>query len=110
EALDVQGHVVITTPFHGYWKNLAIAATGKLDQHWRPLDYGHVKFFSEKSLGNLASQSGFRVLQWTRAGRIPAFAASMILTAQPVAVVQQSPSVWPRCGLLGGSAEVGPLR
>jgi 2-polyprenyl-3-methyl-5-hydroxy-6-metoxy-1,4-benzoquinol methylase len=83
EALGSHGHAIITTPFHGYWKNLAMATTGRLERHWQPLDYGHVKFFSEHSLGNLAQQCGFRVVGFTRAGRIAPFAASMILTARP---------------------------
>jgi 2-polyprenyl-6-hydroxyphenyl methylase/3-demethylubiquinone-9 3-methyltransferase len=36
----------VTTPYHGYVKNLALAVTGQLDRHWQPWrDGGHIKFF-----------------------------------------------------------------
>lgn len=28
------GFLVISTPFHGFWKNLLLAATGRLDRHF----------------------------------------------------------------------------
>ena len=90
EALADGGYLIVTTPFHGYWKNLALAVTGKLERHWQPTDFGHVKFFSETSLGALAEASGFRVVKWDRAGRTAPFAASMVLTARPVDVPDRS--------------------
>lgn len=33
ESLDPGGRLIVTTPHHGYWKNLALAATGK----WTPI-------------------------------------------------------------------------
>jgi 2-polyprenyl-6-hydroxyphenyl methylase/3-demethylubiquinone-9 3-methyltransferase len=62
----------VTTPFHGYYKNLALAITGKYDKHWHPLrDYGHVKFFSHKTLSALFEEQGFAVRNYVRVGRIP---------------------------------------
>ena len=52
EALGDGGRLVVTTPYHGYAKNLALAVFGQFDQHWVPLsDYGHIKFFSKATLG-----------------------------------------------------------
>jgi 2-polyprenyl-3-methyl-5-hydroxy-6-metoxy-1,4-benzoquinol methylase len=80
EALRPGGILIVTTPFHGYWKNLALALTNKFDQHWHPLrDYGHVKFFSRETLTGLFAERGVRVDRFARVGRIPAFAKSMIL-------------------------------
>src|SRR4051794_25822190 len=44
-ALLAPGGVgLISTPYHGYLKNLALAAAGKFDSHFDPLwDGGHVK-------------------------------------------------------------------
>ena len=82
EALGDSGMVVLTTPYHGYWKNLAIAVTGRFDNHWPPLsDYGHIKFFSERTLGELCRECGFEPVRWSRAGRIRPLAGSMIVTA-----------------------------
>jgi 2-polyprenyl-6-hydroxyphenyl methylase/3-demethylubiquinone-9 3-methyltransferase len=76
------GLAVISTPFHGYWKNLAIALAGKCDSHWSPLwDGGHIKFWSEDTLRALLVESGFADIGFRRVGRIPAFAKSMIAIA-----------------------------
>jgi 2-polyprenyl-3-methyl-5-hydroxy-6-metoxy-1,4-benzoquinol methylase len=83
EALGGVGHVVVTTPYHGYLKNLALAATNKFDSHWQTLsDFGHIRFFSEATLGAMARSSGFEPIAWSRAGRFPALAATMVMTAK----------------------------
>jgi 2-polyprenyl-6-hydroxyphenyl methylase/3-demethylubiquinone-9 3-methyltransferase len=83
EGLVGCGHTVITTPYHGYWKNLALALSGKFDHHWSSqADFGHIKFFSEHTLGELMLECGFTPDGFTRVGRIPSFAASMIMTGQ----------------------------
>ena len=51
---------VLSTPYHGYWKNLALAVAGKWDGHLTALwDGGHVKFFSIHTLGELLPEAGF---------------------------------------------------
>lgn len=80
EALKPNGYLLVTTPYHGYLKNVALALAGKFDSHWHPLrDYGHVKFFSEKTLRLLFEEQGFRVDYFTRVGRIGPFARSMVM-------------------------------
>ena len=39
-ALREGGYLVITTPYHGYIKNLALSLFGKWDTHHTPLWYG----------------------------------------------------------------------
>lgn len=80
EALAPGGRFIVSTPYHGYWKNLALAVSGKFDQHWHPLrDYGHVKFFSVATLSRMFEEEGFHVLDCARVGRVPWLARSMIL-------------------------------
>lgn len=80
EALKPNGYLVITTPYHGYFKNLALAITNSFDMHWHPLrDFGHIKFFSKKTLTQLFDEQGFEVIEFKRVGRIPIFAKSMIV-------------------------------
>jgi 2-polyprenyl-3-methyl-5-hydroxy-6-metoxy-1,4-benzoquinol methylase len=78
----VDGVAIVSTPYHGYWKNLALALSGKLDTHFTALwDYGHIKFWSVKTLGILLTEAGFRDLRFYRVGRLPLFAKSMIVVA-----------------------------
>lgn len=80
EALRPGGVMIVTTPYHGYWKNLALALVNKFDRHWHPLrDYGHVKFFSRETLTELFGERGLQVDRFARVGRIPALAKSMIV-------------------------------
>ena len=70
---------IISTPYHGYLKNLALALSGKLDSHFTVLwDGGHIKFFSAATLTQLLLETGFERPQIYRVGRIPPLAKSMI--------------------------------
>jgi 2-polyprenyl-3-methyl-5-hydroxy-6-metoxy-1,4-benzoquinol methylase len=70
---------VLSTPYHGYWKNLALAVAGKWDDHLTALwEGGHIKFFSIATLGKLLAESGFNDVRFVRVGRIPPLAKSMI--------------------------------
>jgi 2-polyprenyl-6-hydroxyphenyl methylase/3-demethylubiquinone-9 3-methyltransferase len=80
-ALREGGMLLVTTPYHGYLKNLALALAGKFDEHWAPLrDYGHVKFFSRATLTQLFEEFGYGDVRYRSAGRIPALAKSMVVS------------------------------
>jgi 2-polyprenyl-3-methyl-5-hydroxy-6-metoxy-1,4-benzoquinol methylase len=82
-ALRPGGTVILTTPYHGYLKNIALSLFGQWDQHHHPeREGGHIKFFSEKSLGHLLTGNGFGHLVFRNAGRLPWFWKSMICRAQ----------------------------
>jgi 2-polyprenyl-3-methyl-5-hydroxy-6-metoxy-1,4-benzoquinol methylase len=79
DLVEDDGVAIISTPYHGYLKNLALAATGRFDAHFTALwDYGHIKFWSRRTLGLLLSEAGFRDVRFERVGRIPPLAKSMI--------------------------------
>ena len=66
---------MVSTPYHGYWKKLALAASGKMDGHFTALwDDGHIKFCSIATLTTLLSEAAFVDLHFERSGRIPALA------------------------------------
>jgi 2-polyprenyl-3-methyl-5-hydroxy-6-metoxy-1,4-benzoquinol methylase len=75
---------MVSTPYHGYWKNLAISLVpGTWDRHHHPLnDHGHIKFWSRGTLRALLLQAGFKGVRFRRVGRIPPLASSMIAVAE----------------------------
>jgi len=79
DLLEPGGTAIISTPYHGFWKNLALALTNKWDQHLNPLwDHGHIKFWSIATLSALLREAGFAHLRFRRVGRVPMLAKSMI--------------------------------
>jgi 2-polyprenyl-6-hydroxyphenyl methylase/3-demethylubiquinone-9 3-methyltransferase len=77
------GIAVVSTPYHGYWKNLALAVAGQWDSHLTALwDGGHIKFFSVRTLRALLQEAGFQDIEFVRVGRIPPLAKSMIAIAR----------------------------
>lgn len=83
DLLEPGGTAIVSTPYHGYLKNLALALTGTMDRHFTALwDHGHIKFWSIPTLTTLLTEAGFRDIRFLRVGRIPALAKSMIAVAQ----------------------------
>jgi 2-polyprenyl-3-methyl-5-hydroxy-6-metoxy-1,4-benzoquinol methylase len=77
------GYAVVSTPYHGYFKNVAMSVSGTLDRHFTALwDGGHIKFWSIETLGQLLSEAGFVKIKFERVGRISVLAKSMIAIAQ----------------------------
>jgi len=82
ECLRPGGLFVLSTPYHGYLKNLLIALAGKFDAHVSPSwDGGHIKFWSRRTLTSVLEEKGFRVEAFIGAGRLPCLWKSMILAA-----------------------------
>jgi 2-polyprenyl-3-methyl-5-hydroxy-6-metoxy-1,4-benzoquinol methylase len=78
-----RGEFIISTPHHGYIKNLALAIAGKLDSHFTVLwDGGHIKFFSRNTLEQMLREQGFEVAGFVGAGRLPYLWKSMLVKAR----------------------------
>ena len=79
----MDGVAIVSTPYHGYLKNLSLAISGKFDAHFTALwDHGHIKFWSRRTLSILLNEAGFSEVHFRRVGRIPALAKSMIAIAR----------------------------
>jgi 2-polyprenyl-6-hydroxyphenyl methylase/3-demethylubiquinone-9 3-methyltransferase len=77
------GTVILTTPYHGYLKNLVLALTGKMDQHFTVLwDHGHIKFWSKKTLTAVLTETGFTGIQFVGSGRLPWLWKSIVVRAR----------------------------
>ncbi|HET6892676.1 MAG TPA: hypothetical protein VFH31_16345, partial [Pyrinomonadaceae bacterium] len=72
-----------STPYHGYFKNLAISLCNGWDKHFHvSTNGGHIKFFSKKSVHDMAGEAGFQNITIYGVGRLPGLWKSMILIAQ----------------------------
>jgi len=81
--LKPAGTLVLTTPYHGYLKNIAIAVSGKSDHHYNPLwDCGHIKFWSKRTITTLLEEAGFNAFAFACRGRLPLLWKDMIVRAR----------------------------
>lgn len=81
-ALRPGGMLLLSTPYHGYLKNLAISLAGGWDKHADPLKGGgHIKFYSMPTLREAAMRAGFERVEIAGSGRLPGLWKSMILRA-----------------------------
>ena len=80
-ALKPGGRFILSTPYHGYLKNLAVAVLGKFDRHVSALwDGGHIKFWSYNTLSTLLKEMGFVNILFRGAGRFPYLWKSMVMS------------------------------
>ncbi|MGB5962089.1 MAG: class I SAM-dependent methyltransferase [Coleofasciculaceae cyanobacterium] len=83
--LKPNGRLILTTPYHGYLKNLALATSGKMDSHFTSLwDGGHIKFFSVATLRQLLETENYTDLQFRFSGRVPFLWKSMLCSSSPL--------------------------
>lgn len=74
------GTVLVTTPYHGYLKNLVLSILDKWDQHHTPFWlHGHIKFWSRKTLTRLFTDEGFQAVSFKGLGRLPWLWMTMLM-------------------------------
>lgn len=80
QTLRPGGHALISTPYHGWVKNVAISVAGKWDYHHHPLRVGgHIKFWSENTLTELFERGPFTKVAFHGVGRTTLLWKSMLL-------------------------------
>jgi len=85
QCLDTGGFLIVSTPYHGYLKNLALSVLNKWDSHHTALWHGgHIKFWSATTLTALLSANGFEVIEFHGVGRMQYLWKSMVLVARKV--------------------------
>lgn len=83
DSMDSGEYFLLTTPYHGYLKNLAICLLDRWDDHHNVFwPNGHIKFFSKKTLSRMLELVGFKIVENTVYGRIPCLARGMIFLVQ----------------------------
>lgn len=82
EHLKPAGRLILSTPYHGYLKNLGLSIANRWDDHhWTTEEGGHVKFFSVGTLGRVLEESGFGRVEFRMAGRLPYLWKSIVCGA-----------------------------
>src|SRR5262245_38306402 len=62
-SLEPGGVFVVTSPYWGYFKNIALAVTNRMDNVLSPLwDGGHIKHWSRKTLSTLLLEQPFELV------------------------------------------------
>jgi 2-polyprenyl-6-hydroxyphenyl methylase/3-demethylubiquinone-9 3-methyltransferase len=85
DLVEPGGIALVSTPYHGYAKNLLLSLVGHWDTHWQTLNAPgwHIKFFSRATLASLLDGAGFEVATILRFGRpVKAFATGMLAVAR----------------------------
>ncbi|HYX14989.1 MAG TPA: methyltransferase domain-containing protein [Nostoc sp.] len=82
QCLNPNGRLILTTPYHGYLKNLMFAVSGKMDKHFTTLwDGGHIKFFSVATMTALLDTEDYTNIKFKFAGRFPYLWKSMLCSS-----------------------------
>jgi 2-polyprenyl-3-methyl-5-hydroxy-6-metoxy-1,4-benzoquinol methylase len=84
KCLKPNGRLILSTPYHGYLKNLVLAGSGKLDKHFTALwDGCNIKFFSVNTISELLKTEGYRNISFKFAGRFPLLWKSLLCSSSP---------------------------
>jgi len=82
-VLKQGGYLIVSTPYHGYLKNLATSLLNRWDRHFGVFDDGgHIKFFSKRTLAEMAQNAGFKSPHFQGVGRFPWLWKSMVMVVQ----------------------------
>ncbi len=90
-VLRFQGSLVLTTPYHGFIKNLLITLL-RFDKHYNP-DISHIRFFTRATLERSLRRAGFVPVAWGGVGRVWPIWKSFFVTARKEGPPGQRPTI-----------------
>jgi 2-polyprenyl-3-methyl-5-hydroxy-6-metoxy-1,4-benzoquinol methylase len=91
-VLKPNGLLVLTTPYHGLVKNLAIAIAG-FDRHYDPY-ISHIRFFTRRSLQMCLQRAGFQAEAWSGLGRRWPLWMSFFVVARKATLPGPAPEIF----------------
>ena len=90
-VLIKDGLLVLTVPYHGLMKNLAIALHG-FEGHYNPY-ISHIRFYTKRSLRECLSRAGFSVIRWEGLGRCWPLWMSIFVIAKKTSLPAPKPEI-----------------
>lgn len=72
--LNKNGRLILTTPYHGWLKNLLVVTFG-FERHFN-VEWQHIRFWTKRSLTQVAGKHTLKPLVWETIGRISWLAKS----------------------------------
>lgn len=80
-VLKPGGKIIITTPYHGFFKNLVIILTNNFDLSFDPLSY-HIRFFTKSSLTKCLTNVGLIPVKYDYFGRFYPLSRGILVVAE----------------------------
>ncbi len=90
-VLRLGGTLVLTTPYHGFVKNLAIALM-RFEKHFNP-ELSHIRFFTRITLDRCLKRAGFDSVTWAGVGRVWPIWKSFFVTARKLRAPGPAPAI-----------------
>lgn len=79
--LRPSGRLLLSCPYHGFFKDLAVLLTGGMDRHYHDPYSSHVRYYSPNTLRLVHQKRGFRLVKQGGVGRFPFLWNSMVSVA-----------------------------
>ena len=79
--LRPSGRLLLSCPYHGFLKDLAILLAGKMDAHYHDPYSQHIRYYSRVTLRLIHERHGFHLIKQSGVGRIPFLWNSMVTLA-----------------------------
>jgi len=90
-VLAQNGLLILTTPFHGLLKNIAITLMA-FERHFNPY-LSHIRFFTRRSLTECLTRAGFDPVLWRGIGRSWPLYKSFFVVARKVRAAEPPPEI-----------------